>query len=300
MILDGYIKSPMNYTGGKYKILKHIIPSFPKKIHNFVDLFTGGMNVGININADTIYANDQITYLIDLYRYFQCTDIEKLLLSIKERIAQFKLSQTNGEGYKALRLEYNKTKSLLDLFVLTCYSFNHQIRFNSMHEFNTPFGKERSSFNDSIEHNLVSFCEALHRKNIILSTNDFRDFDCSKLQKGDVVYCDPPYLITTGSYNDGKRGFTDWTSKEDRDLLELLDNISSRGVLFALSNVFAHKGQTNNVLIEWSKKYNVSIIDKTYANCSYHFKNRDTKTIEVLVTNYKWEDPRCEQMTFQW
>lgn len=298
--MDSYIKSPMNYTGGKYKILEHIIPSFPKRIHNFVDLFAGGLNVGININADTIYANDQITYLIDLYRYFQCTNTESLLLSIKERIAQFNLSQTNAEGYKALRIEYNKTKSLLDLFVLTCYSFNHQIRFNSRHEFNTPFGKDRSSFNESIERNLVSFCKALHSKNIILSTDDFRDFECSKLQKGDVVYCDPPYLITNGSYNDGKRGFKDWTPEEDTKLLELLDTFNNRGVLFALSNVFAHKGKTNDALIEWSKKYYVTYIDKTYANCSYHFKNREAKTIEVLVTNYKWEEPRCEQMTFQW
>ena len=37
--MPDYIKSPMNYTGGKYKILEHIIPSFPKSINNFVDLF---------------------------------------------------------------------------------------------------------------------------------------------------------------------------------------------------------------------------------------------------------------------
>ena len=36
--MTGYIKSPMNYTGGKYKILEHIIPSFPKEIDNFIDL----------------------------------------------------------------------------------------------------------------------------------------------------------------------------------------------------------------------------------------------------------------------
>lgn len=295
--MTGYIKSPMNYTGGKYKILEHIIPSFPKKIDNFVDLFAGGLNVGINVNANTIYANDQITYLIELYKMFQDTTTDELLKKIKERIEAYSLSQTNAEGYNALRAEYNKSKSLLDLFVLTCFSFNHQIRFNSKHEFNTPFGKERSSFNDSIERNLILFCNALHNKNIILSTCDFRDFDISKLNSGDVVYCDPPYLITTGSYNDGKRGFKDWTETEDADLLSLLDKLNDRGILFALSNVFAHKGQTNDALIEWSKKYNVLYIDKTYSNCSYHFKDRGTKTVEVLITNYEWEESRCEQMT---
>lgn len=295
--MAGYIKSPMNYTGGKYKILEHIIPSFPEKIDNFVDLFAGGLNVGINVNANTIYANDQITYLIELYKMFQDTTTDELLRKIKERIEAYSLSQTNAEGYNALRTEYNKSKSLLDLFVLTCFSFNHQIRFNSKHEFNTPFGKDRSSFNDSIERNLIMFCNALHNKNIILSTGDFRDFDISKLKSGDVVYCDPPYLITTGSYNDGKRGFKDWTETEDADLLSLLDKLNDRGILFALSNVFAHKGQTNDALIEWSKKYNVLYIDKTYSNCSYHFKDRGTKTVEVLITNYEWEEPRCEQMT---
>lgn len=292
-----YIKSPMNYTGGKYKILDHILPSFPSKINCFVDLFAGGLNVGINVQADTIYANDQITYLIELYQFFQDTPIESLLTSIKERIAQFHLSQTNAEGYLALRSEYNQSKSLLDLFVLTCYSFNHQIRFNSKHEFNTPFGKERSSFNDSIERNLIRFCTALRKKNIILSTGDFREFDFSRLSKGDVVYCDPPYLITTGSYNDGKRGFKDWTKAEDADLLALLEKLHGQGILFALSNVFAHKGQTNDALIQWSKHYNVLYIDKTYSNCSYHFKDRGTKTVEVLITNYEWEEPACEQLT---
>lgn len=292
-----YIKSPMNYTGGKYKLLEKIIPSFPCKIGSFVDLFAGGLNVGINIQADRIYANDQITYLIDLYKFFQCTTTEELLQEIKKRIETFELTQINRDGYNALRQEYNSSKSLLDLFVLTCFSFNHQIRFNSKHEFNTPFGLNRSSFNDSIERNLILFCKALQEKNIILSTGDFREFDFSVLSEGDIVYCDPPYLITTGSYNDGKRGFNDWTEKEDAALLALLDQLSERGILFALSNVFAHKGQTNDALIEWSKKYYVSYIDKSYSNCSYHFKDRGAKTVEVLITNYEWEEPKCEQLT---
>lgn len=284
--MPDYIKSPMNYIGGKYKILEAILPDFPQPVNNFVDLFAGGLNVGINVQADTIYANDQITYLIELYRLFQSTPTDSLLREIKARIAFFNLSKTNAEGYNSLRAEYNRSRSPLDLFVLICYSFNHQIRFNSSHEFNTPFGRKRSSFNDSIERNLVRFCTALRQKNVVLSTDDFRKFDFSPLSKGDIVYCDPPYLITTGSYNDGKRGFQDWTPAEDADLMALLDRLHDQGILFALSNVFTHKGQTNAPLIEWSKKYHVLSIDKTYSNCSYHFKDRGTETAEVLITNY--------------
>lgn len=292
-----YIKSPLNYTGGKYKILDHIIPGFPEKIDKFVDLFAGGLNVGINVNAETIYVNDQIKYLIDMYRMFQDTDTKELITEIRQRIQQYELSMNDANAYNNFRKHYNNSKDVLDLFILTCYSFNHQIRFNSHHEFNTPFGKERSAYNSSIESNLIQFCNALHHKNFIFSNEDFLNFDFSCLKPRDVVYCDPPYLITTGSYNDGKRGFKDWTETEEQQLLELLDFLNQKGILFALSNVFCHKGATNDLLIEWSKKYQVTYIDKNYSNCSYHFKDRNTKTVEVLVTNFERRIPECQQLT---
>lgn len=284
-----YIKSPLNYIGGKYKILQQIFDIFPEKIHTFVDLFAGGFNVGINVKADKIICNDQINYLIELYRYFSEHDVETIIEEIKKRIEEYDLSLKNAEGYNSLRSRYNETKDIVDFFVLTCYSFNHQIRFNNNQKFNTPFGKDRSSYNKSIEKNLIMFCTALREKNIIFSDLDFLKVDLSSLGRDDVVYCDPPYLITTGSYNDGKRGFKDWTGVEEQRLLDLLDRLNLQNVKFALSNVLYHKGLSNEMLIEWSKKYYVYYIDKSYANCNYQFKERNAKTVEVVITNFKSE-----------
>ena len=69
-----------------------------------------------------------------------------------------------------------------------------------------------------------------------------------------------------------------------------LDNLNLRGIRFALSNVFAHKGQLNEQLIEWSKKYRVTHINNIYSNCNYHLKDRRAVTVEVLITNYEWKD----------
>ena len=281
-----YIKSPLNYTGGKYRLLDRILPAFPRDYHRFVDLFSGGFNVGINVDAPVIYANDQITYLLGLYEFFRGTPAETILGLIRERIAEYELSDQNTEGYLALRREYNRTGRPIDLFVLTCYSFNHQIRFNQKHEFNIPFGRNRSAYNPSIEANLVRFVEALQQKDIRFSTLDFLSFDFSVLQPGDLVYCDPPYLISNGSYNDGRRGFKDWTPLEDRQLLGLLDELDRGGIRFALSNVFLHKGMTNEELIRWSQRYHVLHLEQNYANCSYHAKDRSGNTQEVLITNY--------------
>lgn len=282
-----YVKSPLNYTGGKFQLLDKIIPSFPTGVKNFVDLFAGGMNVSINTNADTIYVNDHINYLIELYEYFQKTPISELMVSIKNIIDEYSL-QNNVDGYNRLRADYNKDKTPLKLYVLSCYSFNYMLRFNNSHEFNMPYGQGKHQYSANLEHNLVQFSTALKSKNIIFSNQDFKDFDYSRLSSGDLIYCDPPYLITTAAYNDGTRGFGDWTEHEDKALLNILDQLNARGVYFALSNVLYHKGNANQYLIDWSSKYIVTHLDKSYSNCNYQFKDRDTFTDEVLITNYPY------------
>ena len=283
--MSSYIKSPLNYTGGKYKILDDIIPCFPKNIETFVDLFGGGFNVGINIDAEKIIYNDHNLFLPQMFEYFKLKGVN-IIDKIYYRIKEFGLSEENQEGYLTLRKKYNEGKDVLDLFILTCYSFNHQIRFNSKHEFNTPFGKNRSEYNKTIEENLINFVNALKNKNIEFYSKDFTFLYDIELGENDFVYADPPYLISNASYNDGKRGFKNWGVKEETELLVLLDSLDKKGVKFVLSNVLVHKGLENTKLIEWSKKYHIKHIEKSYNNSSYQRKNKDKETKEVLIYNY--------------
>ena len=180
MAKQPYIQSPLNYIGGKYKILPQILPLFPSRIRTFVDLFCGGCNVGINVSADRTIFNDNISYLIDLYRKFNDTPVQETMDYIEQRILEFQLSLSNENGYRELRRIYNEQKNPLDLFVLTAYSFNHQIRFNNSHEFNIPFGRERSHFNSTMKSNLYTFLDRLHTKDFIFSCTDFDKFDFSE------------------------------------------------------------------------------------------------------------------------
>jgi len=104
------------------------------------------------------------------------------------------------------------------------------------------------------------------------------------------VYCDSPYLITTGTYNDGKRGFTGWGKKEELLLFSKLDELNDKGVKFALSNMLNHRGKANILLRKWiSNNYNyvVNDIKVDYSNSNYQTKNKDKfTTFEVLITNY--------------
>ena len=150
-----YQKSAINYTGNKYRLLNQIIPKFKNNINNFIDICCGSCNIAININANHIIANDIQMPLIKLYKAFQQTSNKEVYNHINSRISQFKLSKTNQNGYLELRQLYNKEKYPIDLYVLLCYSFNNQIRFNSKLEFNLPFGKRE--FNLEIQNRLNQF-----------------------------------------------------------------------------------------------------------------------------------------------
>lgn len=289
---NNFIKSPLNYTGGKHKLLPQIIPLLPPPpsdeiIGNqaFIDLFTGGANVIANINGYKLYANDIDINVINIYKSFQSSTVDDIIKYINEKIKEYDLTINNADGYNLFRKHFNESeiKNPLDLFILICFSFNHQIRFNSKGEFNMPFGKERSCYNKTIENNLIKFHDAI--KEVNFNSIDFRKLKVHNLKKGDYVYCDPPYLITCASYNE-KDG---WNENDERDLLKLLDTLDEKGVYFGLSNVLENKGKQNTILNEWieNNNYVVYHLNNTYSNCSYHGKNKETTTDEVFITNYK-------------
>lgn len=284
--MNKYLKSPFNYIGGKTKIIKRLLEIFPDEISTFVEPFCGGYNVGLNVDADNIVEIEINKYLIELIKYIRDTENETLISKIEELVNEYELSKTNQEGYLKLRKEYNSSKDPLLLFVLICFSFNHQIRFNNNFQFNTPFGKDRSSYNASIKNNLIAFSERMKEQKIMFINGDFENFDYESLDSNSFVYCDPPYMITTGSYNDGTRGFGDWTIQSEKRLLNLLDSLNKKGIKFALSNVLYHNGYSNDLLIEWSKRYNIHFIDMNYNNSNYHSKAKEHDTVEVVITNY--------------
>lgn len=306
-----FIQSPLNYTGGKYKLLKQILPNFPNEIDTFVDLFCGGCNVGINIEAKKVVYNDLNKNLLYLYNTFKNLDKETTFYWIYHIIKKYNLSLVSKHGYSfyncesskglgdynrngflKLRADFNN-KTLLQnedyyyyimLFVMIVYAFNNQIRFNSSGEFNLPVGKR--DFNNKIQEKLSKFIERLKEQNSIFTCFDFRDFKIENLNENDFVYADPPYLITCATYNE-QGG---WTEKDEYDLLAFLDNLSKNRIKFALSNVLSSKGKENKILKAWIERninrYRVIHLNYNYANSNYQTKDKTKSSDEVLIVNY--------------
>lgn len=302
------IQSPLNYTGGKFKLLPQILPLFPEKINCFVDLFCGGCNVGINVNSKSVIYNDLNEHLLYLYNTFKNLDKGITFELIYKTINDYQLSLVSENGYEfyncesgkglgdynrehflKLRKDFNDRKEedyyyYIMLYVMIVYAFNNQIRFNSKGEFNLPVGKR--DFNRNMQEKLSAFIDRIQSQNCKFTCEDFRNFDVSKIGNSDFVYVDPPYLITCATYNE-QGG---WNEQDEKDLLSFLDKLTENNIRFALSNVLRSKGKENTLLINWLKentgKYKIHNLNYGYSNSNYQTKNRDSKSEEVLVTNY--------------
>lgn len=305
-IINEFAKSPLNYVGGKYKLLNQLTKKFPSEVNTFVDYFCGGGNVGVNINAKKVIAVDKEKYLIDVLNLFKNYSYTEIIDKLDSIIEKYKLSNTyingyayykcdsssglgsyNKNKYLKLREDYNKMKVDSDeksfkFLTLIIYGFNHQIRFNSSGEFNMPVGKR--DFNGSIRKNLLAFCEKLKNKNVEFISEDFKKLKIDNLTSKDFCYFDPPYFLGDASYNENNN----WTEKDEKDLLNYINKLNEKNIKFALSNVTQHRGEKNNILIDWAieNKYNINYLDYNYNNSNYHSKSKLNITEEVLITNY--------------
>ena len=301
-----FIASPLNYQGGKARILDQLLPYFPTDIDIFVDLFCGGCNVGMNVEAEKVVYNDSSKQLIGLLKAFRRMRPDTIIGGINKLIEEFGFSQTryhnfayygggtnlgvskyNREKYLSLRERFNNYPKIdnqyyILLYTLILFGFNNQMRFNDKGHFNLPVGKR--DFNLVIESKLVRFLETLRSQNNELRQGDFRTFDFQMLTDKSVVYCDPPYLITTATYNE-KAG---WTDKDEIDLLKLLDSLNERNIKFALSNVLTHEGKENTLLERWLEQndYNVHHLFMDYHYSNYQKKSKKADSEEVLITNF--------------
>jgi len=301
-VQHGFVKSPLNYTGGKHKLLSQITKLFPDNIRTFYDVFAGGANVGINAKAQSITCIEKNKYVVSLLKLIQNNNFEDLNQRVIDIIDKFGLSQSYIKGYDfynadsskglgqfnkqafiELRNEFNKDKSKIDLLlVLILYSFNNQIRFNSKGDFNLPVGKR--DYNGSSRKNVAAFNQITNEKKISFKNLDFRSVETMDLNQEDFVYLDPPYLLGLASYNE----MGGWTEKDENDLYALLTRLDERGVRFALSNVLMHKGEVNKIMGNWAERNNYIVheLDYHYRNSNYRSTAKNNKTVEVLITNY--------------
>lgn len=294
-------RSPFFYVGDKFKLVPQLEDNFPKDIDRFIEPFCGGGSVFLNTKANSYLLNDINSYMVELHKFLMsyCNRQEQFWDEIKLDIDKYKLSATflgkdvpqeyrkefvktyfakyNKESYMKLRADFNHSKDdMMQLYLLLIYGFNRMLRFNSKGDFNLPVGNV--DFNKNVVDALNAYFEYVDGKIIDVFNLDFQEF-VEKVQPtpNDMLYLDPPYLITFSEYNKL------WNEDSEIRLIDYLDDLNSRNVRFAVSNVLWHRKRYNGTFNEWAQKYNIVRIKSNYV--SYH-DNSEKDSYEVLVKNY--------------
>ncbi|WP_443738837.1 Dam family site-specific DNA-(adenine-N6)-methyltransferase [Treponema sp.] len=316
-ITEKYIKSPLNYTGNKYRILSQIEKYFPEKINKMIDLFCGGATVGINCDVKKTIFVDNNEKVLNLLKFLAEQNFLNFINECESIIQNYSLSYSYKNGYKIYRQQClnqkdnnglkdynhdgfyklrNDYNSLADkntdsanvmLYMLMVYGFNNDIRFNSNGNFNLPVGKTDLNKNNVIK--IKEYIEKAQQKNISFKCCSFTDKSFSKLLKDvDFVYMDPPYLIGDAVYN------STWDLEMENSLLSFIDSLIERKINFALSNVIRKVGVENEPLVKWCKlndtKIRIEQIDYHYRSASYHKKARNAHEEEVLIFNKRYSN----------
>lgn len=295
-------RSPLFYVGDKYKLIEEIKSHFPTGIRHFVEPFVGGGSVYLNVEATDYLLNDinrdviglhrmlnsfvgreqafykKVWRIIDRYGLSCSAREDRVSDELKEQYPKTYFAEFNREAFLRLRDDFNNLhrNDYVMLYVLLIYGFNRMIRFNSKGNYNLPVGNV--DFNTNTIDALNRYFALNASKRTTWSSLDFERFINSlDLSPEDLIYLDPPYLITFSEYNKL------WNNDTEQRLLALLDRLSQRNIRFAISNVTRYKGKVNEAFLEWSANYNIHSIKSNYI--SYH-DNTIKNFNEVLVTNY--------------
>ena len=297
------IRSPLFYVGDKYKLVPQLKKLFPDNISNYVEPFYGGGSSQLQIDAKKYYLNDIDVNIINLHKLllsyakdqrsffdiiFNIIDEYDLSCSFKEDIIPIELkkafpktyySRYNKESYTRLREDYNNSepKDLFKLYLLLIYGFNHMIRFNSNGQFNLPVGNV--DFNKNVYEALLNYFHLQQNRNIEFFSMDFEAFISNlNLDNRSFVYLDPPYLISMSEYNKL------WTEETEMRLYNLLDSLHANGINFGITNLVYHKCKTNDIFLQWAKKYPAVTIDSNYISFNDNTIKKDS--VELYVCNY--------------
>jgi DNA adenine methylase len=230
VLISKGLKPFLKWPGGKYRLRERILPALGQG-NRLIEPFVGSAAVFLNSDYQHYLLADTNPDLIMLYNQ---------LRKGKERFIDYAETLFTGEynneaSYYCFRDEFNSCKNKrrrASLFIyLNRHCYNGLCRYNSKGLFNTPFGRYKRPRlpRKAMLHFIVA------AENTSIECADYQDTMC-KAEKGDVVYCDPPYvpLNATSYFTDYHVGGFNW---DDQVLLvERAGELAGRGVRVVISN----------------------------------------------------------------
>jgi len=274
------IKSPIQWVGGKSRILNNIKKYIPDNYNNYYELFLGGGSLLFDLKKNNSYCTEINNVLCNLYSDIKnnCDILIKEMDSIQTHYNILTIEKKK-EYYGDIRIKFNETKNQetknqetksvtlsANFMFLNKTCFNALYRENSKGDFNVPFGngKNIELYNHKNITNLSNFL-----KKINIENKNYHYY-IDKITNKDFVYIDPPYYNTFTTYNKTK-----WTNEDDINVIKTYNKLSENGVACILSN-------SNN---------------PEYLSLLTKYLNIDYKVIEIEISRCLNSNPTARKKT---
>lgn len=299
-------KPILKWVGGKTQIIDEIMAEFPTEMNNYHEIFLGGCSVLLALLTrikngtikvrGNIYAYDINEALIYIYKNIQLNH-EELHAELRKLIDAYQSCSTEGETNRAaknieeakttkesyyywIRGEYNKTQNKKTSFASAMFIFLNKTCFRGLFRvgpngFNVPYGNYKNPEIINKKH-----LDEIHDliQNVIFTCADFTT-SMRKVEAGDYVYLDPPYVPET---NNSFVKYTEngFDAENHKMLFNLIHEITNtRDIKILLSNADVNVVRTAFA----DKKYKIkSITCKRKINST----KPNAKTQELLIKNY--------------
>ena len=224
------VRPIFKWAGGKYNCVETILSALPSG-KRLVEPFTGAATVFFNSNYSCYLLGEKNH---DLNHFYHRLNTDKI--AFIEYCRQFFTDENNSsDPYYRFRQDFNgckigKKRAALFLY-LNRHGYNGLCRYNQSGQYNVPFGHHKTV--KFPEEALLSFINRAVEVELLHA--DFKD-TFSLAKKGDVIYCDPPYVPANPdqkSFNYCKNGFT---LKDQSDLAALAVKYRRKGIPVIISN----------------------------------------------------------------
>ncbi len=277
------IVPPIKSQGIKTKLVPWILTLAPKAKGRWIEPFCGTCVVALNAQYEAAIINDINPHIIAFYASLQDRTITPEV--VREYLVEEGklLSQAEENGYEHFRKvknRFNEQKNPLDFLFLSRAGFNGMIRFNRKGHWNIPFCKKPERFSKAYVTKIVN--QVRQAAQIITPKWEFRNQDFEEVigaaQKGDLIYCDPPYMGRHVDY------FNGWTEGDEERLFSCLEKTKAH---FILSTWHHNSFRSNEMIPRFWNKFNIVTKDHMY-HAGAKEKNRNP-IVEALVFNFEAE-----------
>jgi DNA adenine methylase len=224
------MRSFLKWPGNKYRIIEKIRACLPQA-ERLIEPFIGSAAVFLNTCYPSYLLADSNRDLIQLYRYLQQEGqsfIDYCRLFFHPRF-------NNAKEFYRLRHLFNisieqRIRAALMLY-LNKHCFNGLARFNRKGKFNTPFSGYKAPYFPEKE--MQFFFQQAKHANIIHA--DFIN-TLALAKRGDVVYCDPPYVGLSKTANFNHYTADGFSCAQQLSLASIAKNLAAQGITVIISN----------------------------------------------------------------